>query len=212
MLADWIALNIPWWVIVLGLIGQLFWPLLGVTAPIGFLAWRLRKKWLRAFFLIPLVLLLVSALVNIVPSVDRAVETVQTHYRIYEPGRGMTGDVSLAHDTVIDGVSCSPTATANLDFLGHLTECTIPHPAIVRGVPCQGRVNVEYRVRCTLSADYRRFGYVWRAGTLVIDNGSGNVVFQVGPAPPTLTQNGSSLPPNTEVQFDGGKLLAITAS
>lgn len=207
MLADWITINIPWYVFVLGFIGLAFWPLTGVTAIVGFATWRSRARLLGVAFLPLAALWAVSAFVNILPYVARIVETAQTRARHYGPG--MVGDATLVRDTTIDGVFCSLKDPVRTDFLGKLEECTLARPSLVRGVPCTGRVNVEYRVRCTLAANYKRFGYVWRQSTLVIDNGSDDVAFEVGPQPPTLTVLGSPLPQKTEVQFRDGKLFSI---
>lgn len=209
LLADWITLNIPWWAIVLGVIGQAFWLLTLATALTGLLAWRTRAAAARTLFAIPLALWAVSAAVNLIPYVTRVVEYVQVRSRHYVPGAGMTGDMTLQRDTAIDGVLCSSKDIVHLDFLGKLSECTLAHPRLVRGVPCMGRVNVVYSVQCTLASDYRRFGYVWRESTLVRDNGGGNVSFQIGPHPPNLTLLGSELPQDAEVTYDTGKLLSI---
>jgi hypothetical protein len=211
MLADWITLDIPWWVIVLGFIGLAFWPLTALTAAMALLAWRTRLKAVRILFWVPLAFWLVSGYVNLAPHIDNAVKAYQTRHRTYVPGSGTPGDFTLARDTTIDGVLCAENTVVSIDFLGRLTECTLPRPEIVRGVPCrQGPISVDYRVFCTLSADYPRFGYVWRPDTRIQDYGGDNVYFRVGPHPPTLTQHGSPLAQNTEVQFDSGKLLAIT--
>lgn len=209
LLADWITLNIPWWAIVLGIIGQAFWLLTIAAAITALLAWRTRAAAARILFAIPLALWVVSAGVNLIPYVVRVVESVQVRSRHYVPGTGMTGDMTLLHDTAIDGVLCSSKDPVHLDFLGKLSECTLAHPRLVRGVPCMGRVNLDYSVQCTLASDYRRFGYVWRESTLVRDNGGDNVSFQIGPHPPTLALLGSELPRDAEVTFDTGKMLSI---
>lgn len=209
LLADWITLNIPWWAIALGIIGQAFWLLTIAAAITALLAWRTRAAAARILFAIPLALWVVSAGVNLIPYVVRVVESVQVRSRHYVPGTGMTGDMTLLHDTAIDGVLCSSKDPVHLDFLGKLSECTLAHPRLVRGVPCMGRVNLDYSVQCTLASDYRRFGYVWRESTLVRDNGGDNVSFQIGPHPPTLALLGSELPRDAEVTFDTGKMLSI---
>jgi hypothetical protein len=209
VLADWITLNIPWWAIVLGVIGLVFWPLTIAAAITGFVAWRTRAAAARILFAIPLALWVVSAGVNLIPYVARVVEYVQIHSRHYVPGTGMTGDMTLPRDTAIDGVLCSSKEIVHLGFLGTLSECTLAHPQFVRGVPCMGKVNVDYRVQCTLASDYRRFGYVWRESTLVRDNGGNDVSFQIGAHSPTLTVLGSELPQDAEVTYDAGKLLSI---
>jgi hypothetical protein len=257
-LADWITLDIPWWVFVLWYVGAAFWPLTALAALLGLLYWRLRTRAALLLFAVPLAVWVVSAGVNLSPYVARLYQRAEIRSRQYTltqpaliddirlpagtvvtrsrenpnsaeaidlktptviagipvvghvdvPGGRMMNDVTLARNATIDGVLCSPKGNVHLDFLGHLTECTVPYPVLVRGVPCDGTVNVEYRVQCTLAKDYSRLGYVWRASTVIRDGGD-NVMFTVGPNPPSPNVLGSPLPQAAEVQFSRGKLLSI---
>ncbi|HEY1977623.1 MAG TPA: hypothetical protein VGG89_13810 [Candidatus Baltobacteraceae bacterium] len=208
MLADWISIDIPWWAIVLGFFGLVFWPLTIAAAITGLAAWRIPALAVRIVFGVALVLWLTSAFVNLMSIGSTIVDNIRIHNRHYTPGA--IGDTTLLADTAIDGILCSRAGVVHTDFLGKLDQCTLARPQLVRGVPCTGLVNFTNGVQCVLSSDFPRFGYVWRAATQVRDSGDGTIWFQIGANAPSMTVLGSPLLPDSEVTYQEGKLLSIT--
>ena len=119
----------------------------------------------------------------------------------------LSGDVTLARDSVVDGVPCSAQQPLRLDS-GKLVTCRLSAPSRVRGIPCLGDVDLQVGVVCMLAADYSRFGYKWRAQTKVTDFGD-LVWFYIGPRPPSLYVFGSPLVSGTTVQFQNGRIASI---
>jgi hypothetical protein len=119
----------------------------------------------------------------------------------------LDGEVKLARDARIGEAVCSARETARFES-GRLAECALVTPSKLHGIPCTGHVDLQSGVVCELSSDYKRFGYLWRAQTRVTDYGD-LVWFRIGARPPSLLVFGSTLPADSEVQFQRGNIASV---
>lgn len=119
----------------------------------------------------------------------------------------LDGEVKLARDARIGEAVCSARETARFES-GKLVECVLATPSKLHGIPCTGHVDLQSGVVCELSSDYERFGYLWRAQTRVTDYGD-LVWFRIGARPPSLLVFDSTLPADSEVQFQHGALASV---
>src|SRR5581483_5389510 len=116
------------------------------------------------------------------------------------------GTVTLAKDARIGQAFCSAATPARF-AAGKLVECRLAGSSRLNGIPCSGDIDLENGVVCTLSATYKRYGYVWRPGTKVTDYGD-LVWFRIGGLAPSLRVFGAPLGNGSEVQFNHGSIAS----
>ncbi|HEY1867861.1 MAG TPA: hypothetical protein VGG70_06150 [Candidatus Cybelea sp.] len=119
----------------------------------------------------------------------------------------LDGEVMLARDVRIGEAWCSSKEPARFDS-GALTACILARPSRIHGIPCTGEIDLQNGVVCTLAAEYRRYGIVWRETTKVTDFGD-LVWFRVGSVAPSLFVFSLPLNPDSEVQFQKARMASV---
>jgi hypothetical protein len=119
----------------------------------------------------------------------------------------LDGEMKLARDARVGEAICSSHDIVRFQS-GKLAECQLAMPSKLSGIPCTGHVQLLPGVVCELSGNYQRFGYLWRAQTNVTDFGD-TVWFGIGAQPPSLLVFGSTLPAQSQVQFQHGTLASV---
>jgi hypothetical protein len=119
----------------------------------------------------------------------------------------LDGDVTLERDARVGAAMCSSREGARFES-GRLVACLLAEPSRIRGIPCSGSLDMRAGIVCTLASNYRRFGFAWRAQTKITD--FGNLVwFRTGALAPSLRAFGSPLAPDSEVEFEHGRISSV---
>lgn len=122
-------------------------------------------------------------------------------------GGALDGEVTLARNTRVGTAMCSSRESARFES-GRLVECLLDDPSRIHGIPCSGSLDMQAGVVCTLARDYSRFGFEWRAQTKITDFGD-LVWFRTGALAPSLRAFGSPLAPDSEVEFEHGRISSV---
>ena len=123
----------------------------------------------------------------------------------------LDGSQTLQRDATIDGLPCAADSDVSFDG-GRLSSCRLTRPTTIRGVPCDGYVNVGAGfLGCKVAHAYRRYDTTWNEGTDVRGNDA-ELTFTIGPHGSSLRAYGSPLPQGSMVVYRNGAIAMITPS